>query len=144
MGKGQKGGARAFRRSADEEAVEDGETAGTRAHDETQWVAGRVVLDALGPQLYEARNRNEHQLRHFVVPRKARRRMRAAGTHRAAQDGPCEPSEADDALRDAVREAHEMGRGHWKNGSMGTRAGMSAQVRRVVELRSGNGRTHCN
>ena len=144
MGGGQKGGARAFRRSADEEAVEDGETAGTRAHDETQWVAGRVVLDALGPQLYEARNRNEHQLRHFVVPRKARRRMRAAGTHRAAQDGPCEPCEADDALRDAVREAHEMGRGHWKNGSMGTRADTSAQVRRVVELRSENGRTHCN
>ena len=56
----------AFRLSADEEAVEDGETACTRAHDETQGVARGVVLDALRPQL----RGNEHRVRHFVLPRK--------------------------------------------------------------------------
>ena len=73
-----------------------------------------------------------------------RRKSASEKTHRSTDDGTREAREADDALRDAVREAHEMGRGHWKNGSMGTRADTSAQVRRVVELRSGNGRTHCN
>ena len=33
-------------------------------------------------------------------------------THRSADDGPGEAREADDALRDAVREADEVGRGH--------------------------------
>ena len=40
----------------------------------------------------------------------------AAETHRAAEDGAEEAREGDDALRDAVREAHEVGRGHWRAG----------------------------
>ncbi len=83
----------------------DSEAARGSAHEEAERVTRRAVLHTLGPQL--PGNASAH-----TALREAAGRGEGMGTHRAAEDGPHEARETDDALRDAVREADEVRRGH--------------------------------
>lgn len=85
--------------------MRNSERAHTGAHEESKGVPVRIIVDAHTPQLIERKG----MLRMFKeLKKKGKEERRGGETHRAAEDGPNEARKTDDALRDAVRVAHNV------------------------------------
>lgn len=107
---------------ANQEAVGDRKQARPAADQEAHGVAVRVPLDTGRPDLREW----------F----RAQRRQPGPATYQATEDGAAETRQADDALCNAVRKAHYVGRRHWAQTLSADARVVCLPVRTVVEEHS--------